>query len=98
MSTLSRQIWRVRVVKIDAFDDFEFEWYNDLLYRNRKGTPVEISEFWRVDIVAVADGIVKRSIRSCIDRGEAESLAQSVTTDLNELSIAQFMENYIISN
>ncbi|MCL2654292.1 MAG: hypothetical protein FWD65_01110 [Coriobacteriia bacterium] len=89
-------LWRVRIVRLDAYDDFDFEWHDDILYHDYQGADIEIRGLWRVEIVSAATGVLKRAMQSFENRDDAESLAAQVTDQSCNLSVADFMEQYLV--
>jgi len=91
-------LWRVRIVRIDAYDDFDLEWHPDILYREHSGEDIGIRDLWRVEIVSVESGDLKRAVRSFKDRDEAESLAARISDQLRSMSVRTFMDTYLVSS
>jgi len=89
-------LWRVRIVRLDEYDDFDFEWHDDILYREHRGEDIPIRDLWRVEIVSVATGELKRAMQSLASRDAAESLAAQVTDQSHSLSVQGFMETYLV--
>ncbi|MCL2332161.1 MAG: hypothetical protein FWC54_01570 [Actinomycetia bacterium] len=89
-------IWRVRIVRLDAYDDFDLEWHDDILYRDHSGEDIAIRDLWRVEIVSAATGDLKRAVRAFKSRDEAESLAASITDQSHSLSVRSFMDTYLV--
>lgn len=94
---LPSALWRVRLVKIDEFDDFDFDWHDDILYRTRPVENVDTHAIWRVDIVSKLDSQVKRAFMPSDNREDAEALVKAITDDLDSLSIDEFTERYIVA-
>jgi len=90
-------LWRVRIVRIDAYDDFDMEWHDDILYRSHQGEDIPIHDLWRVEIVAKRSGDLKRAVRDFRDRDEAESLAARISDQLHSLSVKEFIDTYLVS-
>ncbi len=89
-------VWRTRITKLDAYQDFEFEWHDDILYRSHEGADVPIKDIWQVEIVSVSTGELKRVVRSFDTRDEAEALAAQITDQSHALSVADFMDVYLV--
>jgi len=89
-------LWRVRIVRLDAYDDFDFEWHDDILYHDYDGEDIPIRGLWRVEIVSAATGDLKRAVRAFPDRNEAESLAARITDQSHSLSVQRFMDVYLV--
>jgi len=91
-------LWRIRIVRLDAYDDFDFEWHDDILYREHQGKDIPIRGLWRVEIVSATTGELKRAMQSFEDRDEAESLAARITDQSLSLSVQGFMETYLVNH
>lgn len=94
---LPSDLWRVRLMRLDAMDDFDLEYHDDILYRSHEAGSVDINEMWRVDIMSVIDGQIKRSFEPHSTRGEAEDLYRQIKGDLQKLSTDSFADLYIVS-
>jgi len=89
-------IWRVRIVRINAYDDFDFEWHDDILYRVHAGEQIAIRDLWRVEILSAATGELKRAVRTFESLEAAENLAAQITDQSHELSVVDFMDVYLV--
>jgi len=89
-------IWRVRIVRLDTYDDFDLEWHDDILYRPHQGEDIPIQGLWRVEIVSQATGEMKRAVRTFSTRDEAEGLAARITDQSHYLSVQDFMDVYLV--
>lgn len=90
-------LWRVRIVRLDAYDDFDFEWHDDILYREHSGEDIPIRDLWRVEIVSAQTGDLKRAMNAFPNRDEAESLAARIIDQSYSLSLQKFMDVYLVS-
>ena len=88
--------WRVRVVRLDEYEHFDFEWHDNILYSQPDAVPVEIGVRWRVDIVALSDGAVRRSFAGSDSRDESREAAERIVKDLNDLTVAEFSDRYMV--
>ena len=89
-------IWRVRIVRLDTYGDFDLEWHDDILYRHHSGEDIPIQGLWRVEIVSKVNGELKRAMRTFQSRDEAESLAAQITDQSYYLSVQDFMDVYLV--
>ncbi|MCL2881369.1 MAG: hypothetical protein FWF45_00545 [Coriobacteriia bacterium] len=89
-------LWRIRIVRIEEYADFDFEWHDDILYREHHGEDIPIRSMWRVDLLSKTSGELKRALQSFESRDAAESLAARVTDQSYSLSVANFMEQYLV--
>lgn len=91
------ELWRARLMRLDTMDDFDLEYHDDILYRSHEVGPVDINEMWRVDIMSLIDGQIKRSFEPHSTREEAEELYRQILNDLTKLSTDSFADLYIVS-
>ena len=96
MALAPSDIWRVRVVRLDEYETIEFEQHDDILYRSVNAQPVEIVVNWRVDIVGLSDGKVRRQYEYGDDRPGAKQQASSIAADLASLGADAFSERYLV--
>jgi len=89
-------LWRIRIVRIEEYDDFDFEWHDDILYRQHRGEDIPIRSMWRVDILSKATGELKRALQSFESRDDAESLAARIVDQSFSLDVKGFMEQYLV--
>lgn len=94
----SRDIWRVRIVKLDEFEWFDFEHHDDILYREPRPDDIEILVNWRVDIVGINDGETRRSFSYGGDNQAARTAARDIRAALDELTPVEFADVYMVSS
>ena len=94
--TAASDSWRVRIVRLDEYEYFDFEWHDDILYSTPQAEPIEIGVRWRVDIVAVVDGRVRRSFEGSSSRDESAVIASKISHDLETLTVPEFGERYMV--
>jgi len=88
--------WRVRVVRLDEYEYFDFEWHENILDSKPQSTPVEIAVRWRVDIISLADGKVRRSFAGSESRDDSVAAADRIVQDLQSLTAAEFSDHYMV--
>ena len=97
MAQGASDIWRVRVVKLDEFEWFDFERHEDILFRQPEPEQIEILVNWRVDIVGLRDGQVRRSYAYGDDIDGARAWAQELQVALKELTPTEFGDRYMVT-
>ena len=89
------EFWRLRLTRVDTTDDLDFEWHDDILYREpRVGTAADV-ELWHVEAVELEDNEAVVRIATFSEREEAESFFDRARDDLAELTKSQFEEAYV---
>jgi hypothetical protein len=90
------EFWRVRLKRIDATDDIDFEWHEDILYRTPNVTIERDLELWCVEALRVDDTDEPTIIASFGSRTDAEQFYRRVAEDLVDMTKTQFEEAYIV--
>lgn len=89
------EFWRLRITRVDATDAFDFEWHEDILYRQPVTQPVEELELWHVDAVRVDDRETKQRLATFAEREPAEQFLAQALEDLTEMTKSQFEQTYL---
>lgn len=96
MSSRALNVWRVRVVKLDEFEMFDFEQHDDILYRTPDTEPVQINVNWRVDLVGLSDNKVRRTFEFGENRAAANAHAATLQAELALMDADVFSEAYLV--
>jgi hypothetical protein len=89
------EFWRLRVMRVDTTEGLDFEWHDDILYREPEpDMGVEVEE-WYVEAVSVGDDEVVVRLADFGDRGEAEEFRATAAEDLAGMTKIQFEEAYL---
>ena len=89
------EFWRIRVTRVDTTNDFDFEWHDDILYREPKTQePAEV-ELWQVEAVRLDDFDTTVCLASYETRSDAEKFYEQALLDLVEMTKMQFEESYL---
>jgi len=89
------EFWRLRLTRVDTTDDLDFEWHDDILYREPRITPAGDVELWHVEAVELENHEAVVRIGTFTERHEAEAFFDSARGDLTELTKSQFEEAYV---
>jgi len=89
------EFWRLRLTRVDTTDDLDFEWHDDILYREPRVQSSADIELWHVEAVELehADHAVR--IATFSEREDAETLFDRAGGDLAEMTKSQFEEAYL---
>lgn len=91
----AEEFWRARVTRVDTTEGFDFEWHDDILYREPEVDPGTEVEVWHVEAMSLgADERLVR-LRTFADRGDADDFVELVREDLRDMSKAQFEDAYL---
>lgn len=83
------------MTRIDAPEGLDFEWHEDILYREPQVEQPDEVETWLLEAVRVDDSDVVVRIASFGSREEAESERDKAQDDLRDMTKAQFEEAYV---
>jgi len=91
----AEEFWRLRVTRVDTTEDLDFEWHEDILYREPTVQPSAEVELWHVEAVSIED--VERVVRvaTFTDRADAERFFDRTRDDLTQMTRSQFEEVYL---
>lgn len=89
------EFWRVRLTRVDTTDNLDFEWHEDILYRQPRVTPADEIEFWNVEAVRLDDYDAVVRIAAFGDRDDAQAFVDRVKIDLTEMTKSQFEDAYL---
>lgn len=97
------QYYRVRIVKMDEYDDFDFDWNREIIYsghsvKHFQGDPVDIKTFWEIEVIAVGDESVVKTFSRIENRPEAESMYKTMKADTEQLSKLEFEAKYLVAD
>lgn len=93
----AEEFWRARITRVDTTEGFDFEWHDDILYREPQVDPGDEVEVWHVEAMSLEGDERLARLRSFGDRESAEVFLDSVREDLAAMTKAQFEEAYVTS-
>ena len=88
------EFWRARLARVSA-EDLDFEWHEDILYREPRTKEPDESDEWRIEAVRVDDRESPVTLAVFSDREDAEDFLARVNDDLAEMTKAQFESAYL---
>ncbi len=89
------EFWRIRVTRVDTTSGLDFEWHDDILYRQPKvdfGAEVEL---YHVEAVRLDDTETVCRIGTLGTSAEARKLQALAAEDLAEMTKSEFEARYI---
>lgn len=89
------EFWRVRLTRVDTTDDLDFEWHDDILYREPVTAEADEVELWHIEAVSTdgLDTVVR--LRTFDDRRGAQDFLAAASDDLSEMTKTQFESAYM---
>lgn len=89
------EFWRLRLTRVDTTGDFDFEWHDDILYREPRSRALGDVEQWHVEAVSTDDYDVMVRLGTFENRESAEGFFERAKLDLTEMTKNQFEECYL---
>ncbi len=92
------EFWRLRLTRVDTTNDLDFEWHEDILYREPQvGQTAEVEQ-WHIEAIRTDDYDTIVRIATFNGRQDAESFFERAKDDLIEMTKSQFEEAYLTPN
>lgn len=88
------EFWRLRMTRVDVAEGLDFEWHEDILYREPATEAPDLVPTWRVEAVLLDDIDTVVCLATFEDRAEAEAYHRAALEDLAELTKSRFEETY----
>jgi hypothetical protein len=89
------EFYRVRITRLDTTENFDFEWHDDILYREPTPDQGDEVELWHVEAVRLDDPDDVSRLATCETQGEARDLVASIGEALHEMTKSEFETAYI---
>jgi hypothetical protein len=89
------EFWRLRITRLDTTENFEFEWHDDILYRNPAPDLGDEVESWYVEAVRLDDPDSVARLATCVTEGEARDTLNAVAEDLAQMTKSEFEISYV---
>ena len=89
------EFWRLRVTRVDTTDNFDFEWHDDILYRQPTPQLGNEVELWHVEAVRTDDAEIVVRVATFADADDARAFLARVTEDLAEMTKSEFEATYL---
>jgi hypothetical protein len=89
------EFWRLRLTRVDTTDDFDFEWHDDILYREPHPKAAGELELWYIEAVRLDDYEALVALATFHDREDAEDFFQQANEDLQTMTKSAFEEAYL---
>lgn len=91
----AEEFWRLRITRLGTTAGLEFEWHDDILYRQPAvdyGTEVEL---YHVEAVRVDDSETVMRLGTFAEPGAARELLAKAAEDLAEMTKSEFEVRYL---
>ena len=88
------EFWRLRMTRVDTTDDLDFEWHEDILYREPAVKPTREVEQWNVEAVEINNQDEVVLVASFSEREDADAFFDAAREHLAEITQSQFEDLY----
>ena len=88
------EFWRLRVTRVDTTQGLDFEWHDDILYREPHVEHGDEVQFWHVEAVRVDDAETVVRLRTFPDENQAREFLTAAREDLADLTKSRFEQAY----
>jgi hypothetical protein len=89
------EFWRLRLTRLDTTENLDFEWHDDILYRQPKPDLGEEVELWHVEAVRIDDPDRVARLATFTSQNEARDEMSLIAEDLAEMTKSEFESAYI---
>ena len=89
------EFWRLRVTRVDTTSGLDFEWHDDILYRQPKVNFGDEVELYHVEAVRLDDAESVCRIGTYGTSAEARELLSQASDDLGEMTKSEFEGRYL---
>jgi hypothetical protein len=91
----ANEFWRVRLTRVDTTNDFDFEWHDDILYREPRTAPIDEVERWTVEALRLDDRETVVTVAEFSTRAAAERFLTKANEDVAMMTKSQFEAAYL---
>lgn len=91
------EFWRLRLTRVDTTEGLDFEWHDDILYRQPAVDHGDEVEFWHVEAVRTDDTDTVVRVATYGSADEARECMSAAEEDLGEMTKSQFEAAYLDS-
>ena len=89
------EFWRLRITRVDTTTGLDFEWHDDILYRQPQVDFGDEVELYHVEAVRLDDAESVCRIATYGTSTEARELLSEVSDDLGEMTKSEFEGRYL---
>jgi len=89
------EFWRVRITRVDTTDHFDFEWHDDILYREPTVDRGDEVEYFHVEAVRFDDPDSVVRVATFDNADQAKDFVIELRESLTELTKSQFEAAYL---
>lgn len=86
--------YRLRVMAVDATDEVDFEWRDDILYRRPPSSIIEDEEVYRVEAVLLDDEEVTYPLATFVASDDAHDWMNDRADELDDMTKSEFESAY----
>ena len=90
----AEEFWRLRITRVDTTQGLDFEWHDDILYREPDVDHGEEIEYWHVEAVRLDDADTVMRLATYASDAEAREFLAVAQEDLLDLTKSRFEAAY----
>jgi hypothetical protein len=91
------EFWRLRLTRLDTTENFDFEWHDDILYRQPTVDNGDEIELWHVEAVRLDDPDTVARLGTFDSQNDARGFMDEVAERLAEMTKSEFEVAYVDS-
>jgi hypothetical protein len=91
------EFWRLRLTRLDTTENFDFEWHDDILYRQPTVDNGDEIERWHVEAVRLDDPDTVARLGTFESQNHARDFMAEVAERLSEMTKSEFEVAYVDS-
>lgn len=89
------EFWRLRLTRVDVTTDVDFEWHDDILYREPEVSSTPETAEWNIEAIRLDDFEILIRVATFGDRECAQTAFAQMSEDLAQMTKSQFEEKYL---
>lgn len=89
------EFWRLRITRVDTTAGLDFEWHDDILYRQPTVSFGSEVELYHVEAVRLDDAETVMRLGTFDESGPAREVLAQAAEDLGEMTKSEFESRYL---
>lgn len=89
------EFWRLRITRVDTTAGLEFEWHDDILYRQPAVNYGSEVELYHVEAVRLDDSEIVMRLGTFAESGAARDVLAQAAEDLAEMTKSEFEARHL---
>jgi len=89
------EFWRLRLTRLDTTENFDFEWHDDILYRQPHVSQGDEVERWHVEAVRLDDPDTVVRLGTFENQNDAREFIAQAADNLSDMTKSEFEVAYV---